>query len=267
MLTPSVEPNASVTYKVRYEDEHLLVIDKPARVPTQPGKGHLTDTLLNGLFAHHAARLQNLGRARDFGLVHRLDKDTSGLLVVALTGRAYDALRSAFATRDVAKHYWAVCAKAPDPPEGVVKLAIAETHGGGERQNAMKLAHIHPGGKPAATAFRTLDASDMAALIEARPLTGRLHQVRVHLKAIGSPIVGDPLYAPKSYQRASARLALHAHRLCFTHPETGERVDVRSRWPSDLRRLLRVMKLARPDHPSPPTPPAGSTQDINSDAT
>src|SRR5690606_2428653 len=118
MQAPSIEPNPRVTYKLRFRDEHMLVLEKPAGVVTQPGVGHQHDTLLNGLFHEFGPQLQQLGQARDFGLVHRLDKETSGLLAVALTAPAYDALREQFAARGVRKFYWAVCGKAPKEPEG-----------------------------------------------------------------------------------------------------------------------------------------------------
>lgn len=244
--TVSIEPNDRVTYRLVHEDEHLLVVEKPARLSVQPGKGHTRDTLLNGLFATHGAKLQNVGKARDFGLVHRLDRDTSGLLLVALTPAAYDALRSAFEKRTVSKYYWAVCARAPEPDSGVIRLAISETRGGEERSSKVRTAHIDKRGKPALTAYRVIEKSDLAALIEARPVTGRLHQVRVHLTAIGAPILGDEFYGPKAATTASPRLALHAHRIVFDHPVTGEKMDVRAGFPKDLRRVLRTMRLPLP---------------------
>lgn len=245
MATLSIEPSEHVTYKVRHEDADLLVVEKRAGLTTQPGKGHLTDTLLNGLFSRHGTALQNLGKARDFGLLHRLDKETSGLLVVGLSARAYDGLREAFEKREVRKFYWAVCTKAPSKDAGVIDLPLVETTA---TKTGQKLARIsRAAGKPAQTAYRVLEASPNAALIEARPLTGRLHQVRVHLDAIGSPILGDGFYASKTVAAAAPRLALHAHRLVFTHPVTGATVDVRSPWPSDLRRTLTRFGLHRPD--------------------
>lgn len=241
----SIDPNPRITFGIAYEDDDVLVVEKPARVPTQPGKGHQTDTLLNGLFAIHANKLQNLGRDRDFGLLHRLDKDTSGLLVVALKPHIYDALRADFAERRIKKYYWAICSRAPQELSGVIKMPIVETLGS-LGKGAPKLAHVAKVGKPAVTAYRVLDTSEMAALIEARPVTGRLHQVRVHLEAIGCPILGDPFYGPRRVRGASSRLALHAHRLCFTHPRTGELIDAKSDWPKDLRRVLRNTGLMMP---------------------
>ena len=241
----SVEPNPHVTCGIRYQDEHLLVVEKPARVPTQPGKGHLTDTLLNSLFATYGNQLQNLGRQRDFGLLHRLDKDTSGLLIVGLRTVAYDKLREMFLKRTIRKFYWAICGSTPKSDSGIIKLSIAEGHGN-VGTGPMKLARISKAGKAAVTAYRVLEVSEMACLVECRPVTGRLHQIRVHMEGIGCPILGDTFYGPRRVHFASPRLALHAHRLAFTHPITGQLVDVRTDWPGDLRRTLRLCALHRP---------------------
>jgi 23S rRNA pseudouridine1911/1915/1917 synthase len=241
-----VEPNPRVTFRVVHEDAHLVVVDKPARVVTQPGVGHQHDTLLNGLFARYEA-LQQLGQARDFGLVHRLDKDTSGLVAVALTAAAYDKLREQFETRSVRKFYWAVCQKAPGEAEGVIRRPISEVTRRAGKYTATKTASLSNDGRAAVTAYRVLEASPIAALLEARPVTGRLHQVRVHLASIGAAILGDQLYGPKRVHDASARLALHAHRLCVTHPETGTELDLRSPMPQDLRRLLKRCELGVPE--------------------
>ncbi len=247
MSTFSVEPNERVTYKLYHADEDLLVVGKPPHVPSQPGKGHDNDTLLNALFATYGQQLQNLGAARDFGLLHRLDLEASGLLIVGLRTRAYDALREQFHERAVKKFYWAVCGKAPRTPTGVIKLAISER--GGQRDTP-KTAFVSSDGKPAVTAYRVLDSSELGALIEARPITGRLHQVRVHFDAIGSTILGDDFYGSKSLRTASPRLALHAHRLIFKHPTTGQEMDFKTVWPHDLRKLLTRLGLKRPDLPA-----------------
>jgi 23S rRNA pseudouridine1911/1915/1917 synthase len=240
----SISPNPDIVFKIRYRDEDLLVVEKPARLVTQPGRGHEDDTLLNGLFAEFGQQLQNLGKARDFGLLHRLDRQTSGLLIVGLKPRAYDALRKAFTQREVKKFYWAITAKAPNKPSGVIKRPILET------DDDKKLAKIAASGKPALTAYRVLQTATKgegrAALLECRPVTGRLHQVRIHLHSIGCPILGDEFYAPKSKLFVSPRLALHAHRLVFKHPTTGEAVDVRSPWPKDLASVLKRLGLEKP---------------------
>lgn len=245
----SVFPNPAVTFTIAHEDEHLVVVEKRAHLVTQPGKGHDNDTLLNGLFARFGPLLQQLGKSRDFGLLHRLDRDTSGLLVVALRAPAYDALRTAFETRAVRKFYWAVTSKPPRPAEGVISKPIAESI---PRSGEKKLARISSSGKPAVTAYRTLSSAPAAALVECRPVTGRLHQVRVHLEAIGCPILGDRQYAPPPVAAAATRLALHSHRLAFEHPATGAMVDVRSAFPRDLRTVLKHFGLSRPDAAAAP---------------
>lgn len=250
----SIPPNPSVLFTLRYQDDDLLVVDKPARLVTQPGKGHEDDTLLNGLFSQFGPALQNLGRARDFGLLHRLDRQTSGLLIVGLRPRAYDALRQQFEKRQVKKFYWAVASHAPKKPSGVIRRPILE------ESDHKKTARISPAGKPALTAYRVLQTGTRgerpAALVECRPVTGRLHQVRVHLDSIGCPIVGDDIYGPKSLMSASPRLALHSHRLIFTHPTTGATLDVKSLWPKDLSAVLKRFGLTRPD--LAPTPPSAN---------
>ncbi|MBI1190280.1 MAG: RluA family pseudouridine synthase [Tepidisphaera sp.] len=268
MPTLSIEPNDRVTFKVRYQDDHLMLVGKPAGVVTTPGLGHERDSLLNGLFATLGPQLQNLGRQRDFGLLHRLDRDTSGLVIVAKTTAAYDALRALFETRSIEKYYWAVTKGAPRTPKGLIRRPILEYDGkvpGDTRTK--KLAKVGASGKPALTAYRVLQANDHSALLECRAVTGRLHQVRVHLESIGCAILGDAFYAPSAARHASSRLALHAHRIAFAHPITGKRVDVHTPWPSDLRSLLKRLKLDRPDLPShpqhanqPPDDPVGDEE-------
>ncbi len=239
----SVQPNERVTFRVEYEDDDLAVVSKRAGLVTQPGLGHESDSLLNGLFARWGPALQRLGRARDYGLLHRLDRETSGLLVVGLSARAYDALREAFEQRRMKKFYWAVCVRAPKAPTGLIQKPLAEGVATGPGK---KLARVTRTGKPSVTAYRTLHAGPHAALLETRPLTGRLHQVRVHLESIGCPILGDGLYAPRAVADAAPRLMLHAHRLAFDHPVTGVLVDVRTRFPQDLRATMRRLDLPLP---------------------
>jgi len=242
-----------VQFKVLHEDSDVLVIGKPAHLVTQPGLGHESDSLLNGLFARWGKQLQNLGKARDFGLLHRLDRETSGLLVVALTASAYDGLRAAFRTRDVRKYYWALVKGCPTPHTGVIRRPIAESEGRSiddaapthrsSKPAAKKLARISGLGKPAITAYRVLRTGRLGSLIECRAVTGRLHQIRVHLESIGCPILGDGLYANRPIAAASPRLALHAHRLVFNHPITGAKIDVSVPWPADLKRVAKRLKL------------------------
>lgn len=244
----SIEPNPKVPFKVRYEDAELLVVEKPPRLVTQPGKGHERDTLMNGLFDRYGATLQNLGKERDFGLLHRLDRQTSGLVIVALRARAYDALREAFEERKIRKFYYAICHGEPKAMSGVIKKPILEAaEKPGKRGEAgMKLARISGAGKPAITAYRVLSKASQFCLIECRAVTGRLHQIRVHLEAIHLPILGDDVYAPPAIAGQSGRLALHAHRLAFTHPVSGEELDVRAPLPRDLRSIAKKRGLVIP---------------------
>src|SRR5436190_18544151 len=164
--TYTVEPNERVTFKVRYEDEDVVVVNKPAKIVTLPGLGHETDSLLNGLFAHYGPKLQNLGKARDFGLLHRLDRDTSGLVILALRARAYDRLREIFEQREVGKYYWAVVKGRPKGASGVIRKPILEYEGkSGKDTRTKKLARISSAGKPAVTAWRVLDSGIAASLL------------------------------------------------------------------------------------------------------
>ncbi|HYE62677.1 MAG TPA: RluA family pseudouridine synthase [Phycisphaerales bacterium] len=253
MPSYSIQPNPDVTFKVRYQDEHVVVVLKPARVVTAPGLGHETDSLLNAMFALHGQQLQSLGKDRDFGLLHRLDKDTSGLVMIALTKDAYDRLRAVFEQREVAKYYWAVTKNRPNGDMGVIRKPIVEYEGRVKGDSRLKkLARVSSAGKPAVTAWRVIDSSHAATLLECRAVTGRLHQLRVHLDSINCPILGDEFYGPANLRHVSTRLALHAHRITFPHPVTGEKVDVKTSWPQDLKGLLKMMRLKRPDlEPAP----------------
>lgn len=241
-----IEPNERVTFAVRYRSDDLLVVDKPTGVVTQPGVGHQHDTLLNGLFATHGEQLRKLGAARDFGLMHRLDRGTSGLVAVALTHAMHERLRAAFVGRSVRKHYWAVCLKAPLQERGVIKRPILEQVRRLDKYTSTKFARISPEGKPAVTAYRTIAVSDSAALIEARPITGRLHQVRIHLASIGAGVLGDDQYGPRRTSEAWGRVALHAWRLVLPVGDDGSTIDVRSPLARDLRRLLHMHDIKAP---------------------
>ena len=246
-----IQPNDRVTFSIKYEDDDLLVVEKPTRVVTQPGVGHEHDTLLNGLFTNYGKQLQQLGQARDYGLVHRLDRETSGVMLVALTAQAYDGLRAQFEQRKINKYYWALCHKAPRDPQGVIRRPILEQLKRKNRYTSIRRASISNAGKPAVTAYRVLYSGNKAAMIEARPVTGRLHQVRIHMDLVGAAVLGDKLYGPHIVKGASPRLALHAHRIVFMHPIKEERVDIRTKWPKDLRTTLNRLDVPRPDLEDP----------------
>lgn len=245
----SVEPNERVAVKIMHEDEHLLVCEKPPGRVTNPGKGHESDTLLNGLFATHGARLQRIGREREFGLLHRLDRETSGMVMVALTRDAYDAMGEQFRSGGIGKFYFAITKRAPNRPSGVIRRPLAEQIAtpngvrGVRARDTVRLVRVAASGKPSLTAYRTLHEVPGAALLETRAVTGRLHQVRAHLQSIGCAILGDAFYGTVAVAGAAPRLALHAHRITLTHPATGEAMDLRSKLPRDLKHLCRKLGL------------------------
>ncbi len=225
----SLLPNRRVPLSILHADPAFLIVHKPAGVVTQPGEGHTRDTLLNGLFATHGTTLQNIGKHRDFGLLHRLDRATSGLVVVALTAEAYDHLRAQFADRRIRKTYLALLHGAPYPPEGTERTPIWES-----REQGIKRARLgeHPAAQPAVTRYKTLIRTKTLALVECHPETGRLHQIRAHMAHRGAPVVADDVYLGARWDavdHAFARLGghpqfLHAARIELTHPTTGKRV-------------------------------------------
>lgn len=236
----SVSPNPDVPLRIVHADGELLVVEKPSGVVTQPGKKHEHDSLLNGLFAEHGNRLQNLGESRDWGLLHRLDRETSGLVIVALTNRAFENLLEQFKKRLVRKLYWAIVQGSPRPAQSVIQHPIREVVG--QRKRAV----IDRNGEQAITAYKVLQATPAASLIEARPKTGRLHQIRVHMASVGNPVLGDTEYSKGHPPIGVPRLCLHAASISFLHPTSGHRITVNCPWPADLRKVLTRLSLKEP---------------------
>jgi 23S rRNA pseudouridine1911/1915/1917 synthase len=225
-----LEPEA-VDFEVRYEDQHLAVVDKPTGVVTHPGAGNRTGTLAAGIL-HRWPRVRGVGAEDRWGLVHRLDRGTSGLLVVALSGPAYDGLRSAIRAHAVERRYVALVVGRPGIPTGTIDAPIARDRG---RPMEMR---VDPEGRPARTHYRTLEMWQEYTLLELRLETGRTHQIRVHLGAIGLPVVGDAVYG---VGRGAPRVFLHAAGLAFDHPITGSRVEVTSPLPPDLQAVIEAL--------------------------
>ncbi len=244
-----VEPSrpirpAAIPLAIRYEDEALAVIDKPAGLVVHPAPGHRDDTLLNALAAR-AVQLAGGAEGRA-GIVHRLDKDTSGLLVVAKTARAHERLAHALAARRIERRYAALSWGHLGERERRIELALAR-----HPKDRKRMAVSRRGGRPAITRVQTLARGDVADLVRCLLETGRTHQIRVHLQAVGHPVVGDAVYGGTEVRRSDAsrraaqalaavtpRQALHAAWLRFAHPVTGQVLEVRSEWPVDLRAAL-----------------------------
>ena len=235
--TPAPQPMA---LDVLYEDEHLIVIDKPPGLVVHPAAGNPDGTLVNALIAHCGPSLAGIGGERRPGIVHRLDKDTSGLMVAAKTEPVLTHLARQFAARTVLRAYKAVVWGVPSPPSGTISGNIARSH-----RNRKKMAVVKTAGKPARTHYR-LEARIMetvASLLDCRLETGRTHQIRVHLAHAGHSLVGDPTYGGK---RASApaplsafpRQALDAYQLGFTHPATGRELKFERYIYKDINELL-----------------------------
>ncbi|MEI7548366.1 MAG: RluA family pseudouridine synthase [Actinomycetota bacterium] len=224
------QPDASVVFTVVYEDDQIIVIDKPAGLVVHPGAGNPDKTLVNGLLARYP-EIAEVGEAHRPGIVHRLDVGTSGLLVVARTQRAYHSLVNALATRDVGRVYRALVWGHLENPVGVIDAPIGRDH-----RDPMRMSVVVDG-KPARTRYRVLASYRTPAdisVLECRLETGRTHQIRVHLSAIGHPVVGDGQYGGIRVALPTPRPFLHAIGLELVHPVTGESLTFQSVVPADL---------------------------------
>ena len=241
----------AIPLSVVYEDEHLIVIDKPAGLVVHPAPGNLDRTLVNALIAHCGASLSGIGGVRRPGIVHRLDKDTSGLLVAAKTDEAHRGLTEAFAVHDIDRVYRALVWGVPSPKAGIIEGAISRHPVDRKRMTVRR-----SGGKPALTRYRVIRSFGIAAsLVECRLETGRTHQIRVHMASIGHPVLGDPVYGKASKARRQklsqktgenvtkfGRQALHAARLGFRHPITGKSMSWDAPDPLDFALLVTTLE-------------------------
>ncbi|MXY42908.1 MAG: RluA family pseudouridine synthase [Dehalococcoidia bacterium] len=214
---------------VLFEDEDLIVIDKPAGMTVHPAPGNEDHTLANAVLAH-APDIEGIGGERRPGIVHRLDKDTSGLIVVAKNGRAHAHLSDQFKSREVSKVYLALVVGHPSPPEADIDAPI-----GRHPHDRQRMAIVSTG-RPAITRYRAVTSYSRSTLVEARPRTGRTHQIRVHLSSVGHPVVADTTYGRPA--EGLSRQFLHAFRLGFIHPASGETVRFSAELPCDLRSHL-----------------------------
>ncbi|MHC9417606.1 RluA family pseudouridine synthase [Sphingomonas citri] len=224
---------------VAYEDDHLIVIDKPAGLVVHPAAGNLDGTLVNALLHHCGGSLSGIGGVARPGIVHRIDKDTSGLMVAAKTDRAHEGLAKQFAAHTIDRRYRAIVNGRPMPAAGSVDAPLARS-----AANRKKVA-IVAGGKRAVTHYTLLQPLRDAALVECRLETGRTHQVRVHMASLGHALLGDPVYGRTKQAHRGVietlgfrRQALHAARLGFIHPITGDALSFDSAMPRDMQELF-----------------------------
>lgn len=241
---PAQAQPEEIPLAILFEDDDLIVLNKPPGIVVHPAAGHEEHTLVNALLHHCGASLSGIGGVARPGIVHRLDKDTSGCLVAAKNDAAHMALAEQFAQRDVEKVYHAIVCGHPGKSEGEIHAAIARhpTH-------RKRMAVVH-GGRAAWTSYRVLQVLDGAALVEAGLHTGRTHQIRVHFQYLGCPLVGDSVYGVKhnrSLRQETGieipRQMLHARHLAFEHPRSGQRLHVDAPWPEDFKQALEALSL------------------------
>jgi 23S rRNA pseudouridine1911/1915/1917 synthase len=244
---PAAPAAQAIPLTILFEDRDLIVLDKPAGLVVHPAPGNLDGTLVNAVLAHAGEELSGIGGEARPGIVHRLDKDTSGVMVVAKTERAHTALSAAFASRDLDREYLALVWGLPATAAGEVEAPI-----GRHPADRKRMAVVARGGKPALTRWKLERGyGAAAALLRCRLATGRTHQIRVHLSHIGHPIVGDPVYLRRVPATARSlpedlrdallafpRQALHAETLGFRHPVTGQALSFRAAPPADMAGLL-----------------------------
>ncbi len=252
----SARPEAqAIPFTILYEDSDLIVLDKPAGLVVHPAPGNEDGTLVNALLAHCGDSLPGIGGERRPGIVHRLDKDTSGVMVVAKTEQALATLSAAFAARDLDRQYVAIAWGVPSPGVGDVEGAI-----GRDPRDRKRMAIVLHGGKAALTHYRTLRVwMPSASLLSLKLATGRTHQIRVHMASIGHPLVGDPSYLRRIPGAAKGlppqirgvlldfpRQALHAARLGFAHPRTGAALNFETPMPPDMITVMAALDGSQP---------------------
>lgn len=252
-LVDAIPQPEDIPLTVAYEDEHIIVIEKPAGMTVHPAPGQWTGTLVNALLHHCASSLSGIGGVKRPGIVHRIDKDTSGLLVAAKHDLAHQGLSKQFAAHTVERVYMALVWGKPSPATGAVEGAI-----GRDPRNRKRMAVVHSGGKEARTHYVTEAAFGLGASLLACQLeTGRTHQIRVHMAELGYPLIGDPLYGRASKARRARlpelaaeqaanfrRQALHAATLGFIHPIMNESLKFECAPPNDMRELMNALRLS-----------------------
>jgi 23S rRNA pseudouridine1911/1915/1917 synthase len=231
---PTVRPEP-FPLDIVYEDEHLLVVNKPAGMVVHPAARMVSGTLVNALLAH-CPQVADVGGSDRAGIVHRLDRETSGLIVVAKNPEAHAALQRQFKRRLVRKTYVALVEGQVQPREGIIEVPI-----GRDPKDRTRMA-VSRTGRPAVTQYRVVEIFPQYTLLEVRPHTGRTHQIRVHLAWLGYPVVGDRVYGRRRQTLMPDRHFLHARDLAFTHPVTGEKLALSAPLPPELASVLNQLR-------------------------
>lgn len=241
--TPAEALPEDIPLDVAFEDEHLIVINKPAGMVVHPAAGNYSGTLVNALLHHCKRQLSGIGGVARPGIVHRIDKDTSGLLVAAKSTTAHEGLAAQFADHSIERRYLAVVSGRPMPPSGTISTRIGRSD-----RNRKKMAVLEDDasrGKHAITHYKTLKALDFCTLVECRLETGRTHQIRVHMSSIKHALIGDQVYGrpPTNLKPILDRIgfhrqALHAADLGFDHPVTCNRIELSAELPNDMQELI-----------------------------
>ncbi|PHS25327.1 MAG: RNA pseudouridine synthase [Robiginitomaculum sp.] len=251
-----------IPLNILYEDEHLIVLEKEIGMTVHPAVGNWSGTLVNALLHHCAGELSGIGGVERPGIVHRIDKDTSGIMVVAKTDRAHQGLSKQFAAHSVERAYLALVRGGPKPKEGRIETRLARSQHDRKKQAVVRDPRSEHG-RHAITNYKVLHSygreagqpvgSPMASMVECRLLTGRTHQIRVHMAHIGCPLLGDPVYGKtRTFRKITnkdgeslkdfSRQALHATILGFTHPLTKETLRFETKPPADMQRLIRFLE-------------------------
>ena len=237
---PLAVKGEEIPLEIVYEDDDLMVINKPRGMVVHPAPGHTSGTLVNAVLSHAGESLSSINGVLRPGIVHRIDKDTSGLILVCKNDFSHKALAKQLEEHSITRRYHAICSGRLKEEQGTVSAPI-----GRDEKNRKQQAINYKHGKEAITHYRLLENLQNASLLECRLETGRTHQIRVHMKSIGHPLLGDPLYGPKKNLYAIKGQALHAMVLGFVHPRSGEYMEFSADYPEDFQELLNKLRIIR----------------------
>ena len=237
---PLAVKGEEIPLEIVYEDDDLMVINKPRGMVVHPAPGHTSGTLVNAVLSHAGESLSSINGVLRPGIVHRIDKDTSGLILDCKNDFSHKALAKQLEEHSITRRYHAICSGRLKEEQGTVSAPI-----GRDEKNRKQQAINYKHGKEAITHYRLLENLQNASLLECRLETGRTHQIRVHMKSIGHPLLGDPLYGPKKNLYAIKGQALHAMVLGFVHPRSEEYMEFSADYPEDFQKLLNKLRMIR----------------------